>query len=128
METPPSPDFCHTDFEGMKQELRLIDWFDCFDQYAGTADVYRKFCMAMYALMAKYVPFKDHSTLFLKYPKHIQSLLQQKDGMCRNSSFRLDNPLYKKVCRDISFHLKKFLSNYERRLALSKNPKKLFLL
>ena len=62
----------------------------------------------------------------MKYPKHIQSLLEQKERIYKNAPLSLNDPLYKKVCRDINFHLKKFFSNYEKHLAHSRNSKHLF--
>ncbi|KAK6047657.1 hypothetical protein COOONC_14837, partial [Cooperia oncophora] len=46
------------------------------------------------------------------YPKHIQNLLQQKFRLQSDT----ESTLYKKVCSDINFHIKRFFANYESRL------------
>ncbi|EYC09990.1 hypothetical protein Y032_0058g2927 [Ancylostoma ceylanicum] len=122
----PMPDYMRADYVSLNQYLSGIDWLHVFNHYTSATDVYRRFCAQLYAALSKFVPFKTQRLPGLTYPPHLQSLFAQRQRLFDSLSDPLTDPLYRKVCSDVDHHLKKFLANYERRLASKRNLKSLF--
>ncbi|EYC13274.1 hypothetical protein Y032_0044g1073 [Ancylostoma ceylanicum] len=62
----------------------------------------------------------------INYPKHICNLLAQKKRLFNSLVNPLSNLYYKKVCADLNFHIIRFHSNYEKRLAKTTGMKDFF--
>ncbi|EYC34225.1 hypothetical protein Y032_0001g311 [Ancylostoma ceylanicum] len=124
----PMPDFLRADYTGLSNYLSRINWWDVFQDYVNVDDVYKKFCRVIYSGFAKFVPMRSPKVCVVKYPMHIRNLLEQKERLFTTLSNPLSSPLYRKVCADLHFHIIKFQSNYEGRLAKTRGMKALFSL
>ncbi|EYC44238.1 hypothetical protein Y032_0467g1986 [Ancylostoma ceylanicum] len=122
----PLPDFLNVDYSALDDFLACIDWISLFDQYSSCSEVYTRFCTVIYGALGKFVPIKPPNTITPTLPPHIQALICQKQRLFREIQSPLSSPLYKKVCRDIEHHLRKYQANYERRLASKASSKKLY--
>lgn len=109
---PPIPNFYKADFIALNQYLASINWWQVFQNYLSVDDLYKRFCLVMYEGFKNFVPFSFLYKAPPKYPRHILNLLQQKSRL----SFDSSSALYRKVCFDINFHIKKFHAYYERKL------------
>lgn len=118
----PLPNFFKANYSAMNQYLATINWWLVFQNFQSVDDLYLKFCLVMYEVFRLFVPLTFRYKTTVKYPIHIQNLLNQK---ARLSSAPF-SPIYKKVCSDINLHLKKFLANYERRLGKKSTTRQLF--
>ncbi|VDO60826.1 unnamed protein product [Haemonchus placei] len=97
-----------------------------FDGYASASDLCRRFYLVIYDKLASHVPFEYHGPSCPRFPAHIRNLLPQKQRIFDNAVNPLIVVRYKKVCRDINCHLKKFWDHYERRLAPQSPAKHLY--
>ncbi|EYB81471.1 hypothetical protein Y032_0383g386 [Ancylostoma ceylanicum] len=123
----PLPDYTKTDFVGLNRYLHTIDWWDVFDNYISIDDIYRRFCNVLYEGLAKFVPFTVRNcSAMIEYPPHIKALLAQKRRIFEMYPNSTATSIYKKVCADIDFHVRKFLSNRERRYARASHLKPLY--
>ncbi|EYC18837.1 hypothetical protein Y032_0026g1394 [Ancylostoma ceylanicum] len=120
------PDFRSANYSSIDAYLSSIDWLSLFDHHTSCTDVYYRFCNAVYIALSKFVPFTVPDNNGPKIPAHIEALILQKQRLFQNSSNPLRNTLYKKVCSDIDHHMRKYLANYERRLAANTSYKKLY--
>ncbi|EYB97204.1 hypothetical protein Y032_0142g2297 [Ancylostoma ceylanicum] len=122
----PLPDFVHVDYKLLNEYLRNIDWLTVFDNYESASEVYRRFCSQLYSAFPISVKLRIKHPHRPEYPRHIRSLQAQKQRLFNSIPTPLSSRLYKKVCSDLEYHLKKFLANYERRLASKKAMGPLF--
>ncbi|KAK6051163.1 hypothetical protein COOONC_11332 [Cooperia oncophora] len=101
------------------------DWLGLFNNYVSMDDIYRRFCKTVYKALTLFVPLKFPQRRPIKYPLHIRNLLAQKERLFRILDNPMSCPLYRKVCRDVDYHLKKFVSNLERHLGNQASLKRL---
>ncbi|KAK6052161.1 hypothetical protein COOONC_10334, partial [Cooperia oncophora] len=121
----PTPDFLKVNYDRLNEYLSNVDWLGLFNNYVSMDDIYRRFCKTVYKALTLFVPLKFPQRRPIKYPLHIRNLLAQKERLFRILDNPMSCPLYRKVCRDVDYHLKKFVSNLERHLGNQASLKRL---
>nr|CDJ87410.1 RNA-directed DNA polymerase (reverse transcriptase) domain containing protein [Haemonchus contortus] len=111
----PFPNFSSVDYAGLDEYFRNVDWLHLFEHYVSADDAYARFCNVVYRGLAGFVPIKFPKSSIIRYPPQIKNLLFQKERLFQELDYPLSSPLYKKVCSDVDYHLKKFAASYERR-------------
>ncbi|KAK6743380.1 hypothetical protein RB195_010563 [Necator americanus] len=71
----------------------------------------------MYDTLAKFVPLKFNKNYVPTYPLHLRNLFDQKNRLFYQLDNPLNNALYRKICADLDYHMKKYLAYHERRLS-----------
>ncbi|KAK6726728.1 hypothetical protein RB195_004819 [Necator americanus] len=117
------PDFSRVNYSGLRKFLARVDWLEVFDNYQSVAEMYRRFCLVMYDSLAKFVPLKFNKNYVPTYPSHLRNLFDQKNRLFYQLDNLLNNALYRKICADLDYHMKKYLAYRER---LSKTCTKKF--
>ncbi|KAK6045427.1 hypothetical protein COOONC_17068, partial [Cooperia oncophora] len=119
-------DYTKANKEAIIAELNTIDWFTIFHNYQSIDDVYDRFLLVLHSLIDQFVPVKVFTHFSESYPPYIRNLYQQRERLFRV----LDNPLtsaeYKRVNKDFTFHLRRYLAFKERKMAKCRNMKTLF--
>ncbi|KAK6764801.1 hypothetical protein RB195_024937 [Necator americanus] len=123
----PFPNFFAADYLSLNDYFSGVDWFTLFNQYSSCSDIYRRFCKKVYEGLAKFVPFRFPRPFCSNLPPQLKALISQKQRLFEELNHPLHNPLYKKVCSDIDFHMKRYLRYRERHLVHSKSMKPFYL-
>ncbi|KAK6729104.1 hypothetical protein RB195_006260 [Necator americanus] len=113
----PLPDFSRVNYSKLRKFLARVDWLEVFDNYQSVAKTYRRFCLVMYDSLAKFVPLKFNKNYVPTYPLHLRNLFDQKNRLFYQLDNPLNNALYRKICADLDYHMKKYLAYRERRLS-----------
>ncbi|KAK6742458.1 hypothetical protein RB195_009994 [Necator americanus] len=113
----PLPDFSQVNYSELRKFLARVDWLEVFDNYQSVAEMYRRFCLVMYDSLAKFVPLKFNKNYVPTYRLHLRNLFDQKNRLFYQLDNPLNNALYRKICADLDYHVKKYLVYRERRLS-----------
>lgn len=112
----PEPDYNRVDYAKLNQYLHDIDWYQIFDNYTSTSDLYYRMCVVLYEILSYLVPFRSVRYEIMHYPQHIQNLIAQKHRLFNEIDHPLQDSRYQLLCRKICRHIKKFTLYKERRL------------
>lgn len=121
----PEPMYNRVDYNRLNCYLEGVDWCKVFCGYSDIDGVYYRFCLVLYQLFAKVVPFRYQRVGLQQYPPYLRNLFEQKSRLFSRLSRPLVHPLYKKVCSEINRHIKRYTAYRERRL-LASNKRALF--
>ncbi|KAK6047196.1 hypothetical protein COOONC_15300 [Cooperia oncophora] len=113
-------------YNSLNSYFLSVDWLTLFDNFTSASDVYKRFCKQLYMTFSHFVEFKAPQMTRTVYPIHIRNLAAQKERLSLSLDRPLEDDLYRKVCRDLDGHVKKFLANREHRLTRGSNLKRLF--
>ncbi|KAK6756864.1 hypothetical protein RB195_014968 [Necator americanus] len=121
------PNFLHADYSSLNNYFSDVDWFTLFDQYSSCSDIYFRFCKKVYEGLTKFVHFRFPRSFSLKLPCQLKSLYSQKLRLFEELNDPLRSSLYKKVCSDIDFHMRRYLAYRERCLSRRESMKPFYL-
>ncbi|EYC21617.1 hypothetical protein Y032_0019g3929 [Ancylostoma ceylanicum] len=117
-------DFAHCNYEGLSEALEQIDWWKLLGKSTSVNELYNIFSSTMHTIFPNFVPTSVKGGKMIKYPEHIENLMQQRLRLFSNLPCPLENPKYLKVTSKLRKHLNKFLSVREKKL--SAKPSLLF--
>ncbi|KAK6763944.1 hypothetical protein RB195_024327 [Necator americanus] len=123
----PMPNFFATDNFPLNNYFSGVDCSTLFNQYSSCSDIYLRFCKKVYEGLAKFVPFRFPRASSLNLPHQLKALISHRQRLFEEVDHPLHNPLYKKVCSDIDFHMKRYLSYRERPSVHSESMKPFYL-
>ncbi|KAK6743381.1 hypothetical protein RB195_010563 [Necator americanus] len=113
----PLPDFSRVNYSELRKFFARVDWAGSFRQLSVGCRNDRRFCLVMYDTLAKFVPLKFNKNYVPTYPLHLRNLFDQKNRLFYQLDNPLNNALYRKICADLDYHMKKYLAYHERRLS-----------
>ncbi|KAK6755578.1 hypothetical protein RB195_014133 [Necator americanus] len=123
----PMPNFLNADYSSLNNYFSGVDWLTLFDQYSSCSDIYFRFCKKVYEGLAKFVPFRFPRSFSLILPCQLKSLYTQKLRRFEELDDPLRSSLYKKLCSDIDFHMRRYLAYRERQLSRRESKKPFYL-
>ncbi|KAK6059379.1 hypothetical protein COOONC_02994 [Cooperia oncophora] len=98
-------DFKNADNDKIVHALTSIDWWSVFDSYVDIDDVYSRFIAILHEIIDRHVPLEQFE---------------------RHSSKPSKSPLFRKVTKELEFHIKRFLTYKVKKMAACKHMKRLY--
>ncbi|KAK6035884.1 hypothetical protein COOONC_26611, partial [Cooperia oncophora] len=120
-------DFKNADNDKIVHALTSIDWWSVFNSYVDIDDVYSRFIAILHEIIDRHVPleqFERHSSS--RYPKHVLNLFNNVIGFFHTLVEPSKSPLFRKVTKELEFHIKRFLTYKVKKMAACKHMKRLY--